>query len=67
MVQNHLLQLLTVIAMEPPSIMDADALRNKKVDVLKAIRRWMPDEVAGNAVRGQYRGYVEEEGAPRSA
>ena len=68
MVQNHLLQLLTVIAMEPPSIMDADALRNKKVDVLKAIRRWMPDEVAGNAVRGQYRGYVEEEGvSPTSA
>ena len=40
MIQNHLLQLLTMVAMEPPSAVDADALRNRKVDVLKAIRRW---------------------------
>ena len=39
MVQNHLLQLLTMVAMEPPSTMDAESLRNHKVDVLRAIRR----------------------------
>ena len=67
MVQNHLLQLLTMVAMEPPSAMDADALRSKKVDVLKAIRRWTPEEVADNAVSGQYRGYLDEQGvAPDS-
>ena len=67
MVQNHLLQLLTMVAMEPPSAMDADTLRNKKVDVLKAIRRWTPEEAAQHAVRGQYRGYLDEKGvAPGS-
>ena len=60
MVQNHLLQLLTMVAMEPPSAMDADSLRNKKVDVLKAIRRWAPEEAAQQAVRGQYKGYLAE-------
>ena len=62
MVQNHLLQLLTMIAMEPPSAIDAESLRNMKVDVLKAIRRWTPDEAVKHAVRGQYRGYASEEG-----
>jgi len=61
MVQNHLLQLLTMVAMEPPSTMDADSLRNRKVDVLKAIRHWDTSEVATNVVRGQYRGYLEEQ------
>ena len=62
MVQNHLLQLLTIVAMEPPSTMDADSLRNRKVDVLKAIRRWAPEEAMGQTVRGQYRGYLSERG-----
>ena len=67
MVQNHLLQLLTMVAMEPPSAMDAASLRSKKVDVLKAIRRWTPEEVPRDAVRGQYQGYLSEEGvAPDS-
>ena len=61
MLQNHLLQLLTMVAMEPPSDMDAEALRDKKVDVLKAIRR-KPGEEAQHAVRGQYRGYRDEKG-----
>ena len=60
MVQNHLLQLLTMVAMEPPSAMDADSLRNKKVDVLRAIRRWTPDEASRHAVGGQYNGYLGE-------
>ncbi len=67
MVQNHLLQLLTMHAMEPPSTMDADSLRNHKVEVLRAIRRWSPEEEALNTTLGQYRGYRDEKGvAPGS-
>ena len=67
MVQNHLLQLLTMGAMEPPSTMDAESLRNHKVDVLRAIRRWTPEERALNTTLGQYRGYHDENGgAPGS-
>ena len=62
MIQNHLLQLLTMVAMEPPSALDADTLRNKKVDVLKAIRHWSSGEAAMQAVGGQYEGYLEEKG-----
>ena len=54
MVQNHILQLLCMIAMEAPVSFDADEIRNKKLDVLKAIRKWRRDEVHQNAVRGQY-------------
>ncbi len=64
MVQNHLLQLLTIVAMEPPGTMDAESLRNMKVDVLKAIRRAAPAEAALNTVRGQYLGYLDEKGVP---
>ena len=64
MVQNHLLQLLTMVAMEPPIAMDAELLRDKKVEVLKAIRRWAPGEEVENALRGQYRGYRSETGVP---
>lgn len=60
MVQNHLLQILCLVAMEPPISFDADEVRNKKVDVLRAIRPIVGDEVHRNAVRGQYgRGFVE--------
>lgn len=58
MIQNHLLQLLSLITMEPPSSFDADALRNEKVKVLKAIR---PVKLE-NTVRGQYEGYLEADG-----
>ncbi len=54
MVQNHLLQVLCLIAMEPPVSFSADEVRNKKVDVLRAIRAIRPDEVHQVAVRGQY-------------
>ena len=64
MVQNHLLQLLTMVAMEPPSSMDSESLRNKKVDVLKAIRRWEPEDTPQHAIRGQYMGYLNEKGVP---
>jgi glucose-6-phosphate 1-dehydrogenase len=62
-VQNHLLELVAILAMDPPVSADADALRDKKVEVLKAIRTIEPTDV----VRGQYVGYRDEEGvAPDS-
>jgi glucose-6-phosphate 1-dehydrogenase len=54
MVQNHILQLICMIAMEAPVSFDADEIRNKKVDVLNAIRKISRDEVGKFAVRGQY-------------
>jgi len=54
MIQNHLMQILALIAMEPMVSFDADEIRNKKVDVLRAIRQISPDQVQELAVRGQY-------------
>lgn len=54
MVQNHLLQLLCLVAMEPPVSFHADEIRNKKVDVLHAIRPLPHDAVHTHAARGQY-------------
>jgi glucose-6-phosphate 1-dehydrogenase len=54
MIQNHLLQILCLIAMEPPVSFDADEIRNKKVDVLHAIRPILQEQVNQFAVRGQY-------------
>ena len=64
MLQNHLLQLMTLVAMEPPNAMDAESLRDKKVEVLKGIRRWSPEEAVHHAVRGQYQGYLQEKDVP---
>ena len=65
MVQNHLLQLMCLVAMEPPVTFNADEVRSKKVDVLRAVRPITPQTVAETAVRGQYgAGYVEGERAP---
>jgi len=54
MVPNHLFQLLTLIAMEPPISFDADAVRDKQVEVLRAVAPLTPELVARRAVRGQY-------------
>ncbi|MBI4859225.1 MAG: glucose-6-phosphate dehydrogenase [Candidatus Riflebacteria bacterium] len=55
MFQNHLLQLLCLVAMEPPVNFSADAVRDEKTKVLRAIRPWtLPEEVAQNSARGQY-------------
>jgi glucose-6-phosphate 1-dehydrogenase len=72
MVQNHILQLVCLIAMEPPVSFQADEVRNRKVDVLHAMRKFNPEDIQKNAVRGQYAtgwiegkqvpGYREEEG-----
>jgi len=70
MVQNHLLQLLCLIAMEPPASLDPDAVRNEKVKVLRSLRPIEGGQVLNDTVRGQYRagavegrsvkGYAEE-------
>ena len=72
MVQNHLLQLLCIMAMEPPVSNHPDAVRDEKLKVLRALRPLRGDEVTNNVVRGQYRagavsgvpvvGYLEERG-----
>ncbi|TAL51862.1 MAG: glucose-6-phosphate dehydrogenase [Methylovulum sp.] len=73
MVQNHLLQILTFIAMEPPVNLEAESIHNEKIKVLKALRPITLSNVEEKTVRGQYTsgylkgqavpGYLEEEGA----
>jgi len=62
MFQNHLMQLLALVAMEPPTSFVADALRNERAKVLTAVRPIQPSEVGTQAIRAQYRGYLDEEG-----
>ncbi|MBV9214533.1 MAG: glucose-6-phosphate dehydrogenase, partial [Actinobacteria bacterium] len=74
LVQNHMLQLLMLLAMEPPVSFDADAVRDEKVKILHAIKPPTIEEVADMAVRAQYaegasggepvKGYLEEEDVP---
>ena len=54
MVQNHLLQLLCLVAMEPPTDLGADSIRDEKVKVVRSLRRFTQDEIATAVVRGQY-------------
>jgi glucose-6-phosphate 1-dehydrogenase len=77
MIQSHLLQLLTLIAMEPPASMDAESLRDEKVKVLKSIRPIPQSAVHAQAFRAQYAGgmiknekvrsYLDEEGVPKTS
>ena len=60
MIQNHMLQLLCLVAMEPPASDDANALRDEKLKVLRALRPITNGEVAKETVRGQYRGVTSE-------
>ena len=74
MIQNHALQLLTMVAMEPPSRNDADAIRDEKLKVLRSLKPFSEEGVARDVVRGQYRagnaqgkrvaGYLEEAKVP---
>lgn len=60
MIQNHLLQILCMTAMEAPASLAADDIRNRKADVLRSIRRIKPEEVDHYTVRGQYGpGYIK--------
>ncbi|SFM20349.1 glucose-6-phosphate 1-dehydrogenase [Marinobacter zhejiangensis] len=77
MIQNHLLQLLCLIAMDPPADLSADSIRDEKVKVLKALKPITPDLMETHLVRGQYAagsslgqsvpGYLDEEGADRNS
>lgn len=77
MVQSHLLQLLCLLAMDPPSDLSADSIRDEKVKILKALRPMTSDMMQSHLVRGQYTagssggrpvpGYLEEEGATRGS
>ncbi len=61
--QNHILQVLTMLTMEPPTSMNSEDMQNEKIKVLSAIREIKADDV----VRGQFVGYLDEEGvAPQS-
>lgn len=65
MVQNHLMQLFCIIAMEPPINFEADEVRNRKVDVLKAMRKIVPGKVDEISSRGQYgNGWIEGKEVP---
>jgi glucose-6-phosphate 1-dehydrogenase len=74
MIQNHALQLLTMVAMEPPSRNDADAIRDEKLKVLRSLKPFTEESVDRDVVRGQYRagnaqgkkavGYLEEVKVP---
>ena len=65
MIQNHALQLLTMVAMEPPSRNDADAIRDEKLKVLRSLKPFTPESVARDVVRGQYRaGNCDGQAAP---
>ena len=54
MVQNHMLQVLALVAMEPPVSLEAESIRDEKVKLLKSIRALKPEDVARQVVRGQY-------------
>jgi glucose-6-phosphate 1-dehydrogenase len=65
MVQNHILQLLCLVAMEVPIDFSSDELRNRKVEVLRAMRRFTSDDIRHSAVRGQYSsGWIEGKQVP---
>jgi len=74
MVQNHLLQLLCIVAMEPPVSLDPDAVRDEKLKVLRSLRRMTDEDIARDTVRGQYtagavggepvKGYLQEDNVP---
>lgn len=76
-VQNHMLQVLALVAMEPPVSLSPEALRDQKVQVLRALRAPSLEDVARHSVRGQYaagevggrsaRAYLDEEGVPEGS
>ncbi|MFO7933145.1 MAG: glucose-6-phosphate dehydrogenase [Bacteroidales bacterium] len=77
MLQNHLLQIVGLIAMEPPTVISPDAIRNEILKVLQSIRPMKGEQVTNQVIRGQYtssrigedtlKGYREEEGVPEES
>jgi len=65
MIQNHMFQLMSLVAMEPPSSFDATPVRDEKVKVLNAVRPLVPEEILQRTVRGQYdEGFVDGQKLP---
>ena len=62
MVQNHLLQLTSLVAMEPPHSLDADVIRDEKLEILQSLRPLEGSAIDSNVVRAQYAGYLKEPG-----
>ena len=77
MVQNHLLQVAALVAMEPPTVIEASAIRNETLKVFQALKPFTPDTALAQVIRGQYGpahvrgqflpGYREEEGVPENS
>ena len=77
MLQNHLLQLLCIVAMEPPSSLEANVVRDEKLKVLRSLKPLNEDDVINNVIRGQYKAgaiagvpvksYLEEDKIPASS
>ncbi len=77
MLQNHLLQLLCIVAMEPPFSLDADTIRNEKLKVLQSLKPFTEETVLSNVIRGQYKagtvnnedvsGYADEGNIPKDS
>jgi glucose-6-phosphate 1-dehydrogenase len=77
MLQNHLLQMLCIVAMEPPSSLDADVIRDEKLKVLRSLKPLTEEDVFQNVTRGQYKsgsvggehvkGYLEEDNVNKNS
>ncbi|MBE2201910.1 MAG: glucose-6-phosphate dehydrogenase [Anaerolinea sp.] len=67
MFQNHLMQLLALVGMEPPAAFDADAIRDEKVKTMRAVRPLSPAEITSQTVRAQYKGYCAAEGVAEAS
>lgn len=59
-VQNHLLQLLSIVTMDTPQKFEQSAIRRKKLEIIKSLKKMTPEEVVENSVRGQYETYLDE-------
>ena len=67
MFQNHLLQLLTIVAMEPPARYEPKMVRDEKVKVLRSVRPMIESDFSTNTIRGQYEGYLDADGVPNES
>ena len=66
-IQNHLLQVMSLVTMEVPASFSADDIRDEKSQLLRSVRNYDLNDVANHAVRGQYRGYRQEDGVARDS
>jgi glucose-6-phosphate 1-dehydrogenase len=67
MIQNHLLQVMATVAMEPAAVFESDAVRDERAKLLRSIKIMQPEEVANYAVAGQYNGFRQEPGVDPQA